>query len=233
MSELNLSHVHLGRPRDAQARRGGPGGNDVTHQHEPTSGSGKQDISQRFTRRSQAERYRDRFSRGRHLRAHEREVAALRSLLSKLCELDTVLDVASGAGRFTPVFTSYARAVVQVDASSQMLSVSRESYDYPQNLGYVQADARTLAFAADCADFVFCHRLLNHLPKQRDRLQIMAELGRVSRRFVTVSCLTPPAPLRALRRLYARLRGRSPMDSFVETAELLRDAEHAGLRLTG
>lgn len=191
----------------------------------------RQDIAQRFSQRSQAERYRDRFKRGRHRRTHHREVAALRALLDQFDGLDIILDVASGAGRFTPVFAEHARTIVQTDMSIQMISVSKETYADRPVLGHVQADARQLPFAGDSANLVFCHRLLNHLPNRTDRVRILSHLARVSKRFVTISCLTPPAVLRSIRRLYARLCGRPPVDGFVEVKDLLRDAEQVGLRL--
>jgi len=196
-----------------------------------TSGRERQDIAQRFSQRCEAERYRDRFARGRHRRTHARETTALRRLLRRIEPLDTILDVASGAGRFVPLFAEHARIVLQTDFSIHMLHVSSESYDVPKTGGHVQADARLLPFAAGSCDLVFCHRLLNHLPREEDRATIIRCMSSVSRRFVTLSCLAPPAPLRALRRFHARLRGRQSIDGFVEVKDLIRTAARIGLRV--
>jgi hypothetical protein len=56
-------------------------------------------------------------------------------------------------------------------------------------------------------------------------------LTRVSKKYVTVSCLTPPAALRLLRRAYYRIRGRRPVDGVVEPRDLIAEAKSAGLHL--
>lgn len=190
-----------------------------------------QDIGHRFALRAQAEHYRDRFLRGRHLATHIREVSALESLLTGLGRLERALDVASGTGRLTPVLATHARETIQIDLSLPMLEVSCEGTDPSGLLGRLQGDARTLPLEANSCDLVFCHRLLNHVPDEQDRRQILEEMTRVSCRYVTISCLTPLIILRAMRRFYARLLGYQPVDGFVEPADLLRDAAQAGLRL--
>ncbi len=189
----------------------------------------KQDIAARFGERHQAQRYRDRFLTGRRQRTHAREAAALTLVLDTVERLAMVVDVASGAGRFVPVFAGHAERLVQVDYSEHMLAISRE--DHPGSL-CVRADARGLPLADGCADLVFCHRLLNHLPAEADRLAIMGHLARISRNLVVVSCLTPLSILRTLRKFRARLRGKDPVDGFLDAGDLIVAAERVGLRLS-
>lgn len=89
----------------------------------------KEDIAERFAQRSQAERYRDRFKKGRHQRTHEKECIAVESLLASMGRLRVILDVGSGPGRFVPLFSRYADRVIQADYSRHMLEVS--SADHP------------------------------------------------------------------------------------------------------
>jgi ubiquinone/menaquinone biosynthesis C-methylase UbiE len=192
----------------------------------------KDDIAQRFAERKQAERYRDRFRKGRRRRTHAREWRALNSLLESLGEARTILDVGSGPGRFVRLFADYADRVVQTDYSQHMLAISREDYPLEGGRGgWVQADARSLPFREASADLVFCHRLLNHIPQAAGRKRILQNLATVSRRYVVVSCLTPPVPLRLIRRAYKALGKRESIDGDVEIDDLLADASAAGLRL--
>lgn len=192
----------------------------------------REDIERRFATRGQAERYRDRFRYGRRRRTHKREVLALQAFMLRLGRIKSVLDVGSGPGRFTPVFAAHAEHMIQVDYSLHMLHVSREDYPLADTrAGYAQADARKLPFADQSVDLVFCHRLLNHLPRAEDRRQVLTQFKRISRQHVVVSCLTPPRLLRLIRRLGDWIRGRASLDGHVEEEELLRECNEAGLRL--
>lgn len=192
----------------------------------------KQNIADRFGARHQAERYRDRFKTGKRKRTHKREALALYSLLAKLGHMRAILDVGSGAGRFIPVFSQFADRVFQADYSAHMLAVARDDHPLDQSGGgFVNADGRSLPFTDRFADFVFCHRLLNHLPDVSDRMRVLSEMGRVSGRYVVVSCLTPPAPIRLLRSGFDRLRGHRSLDGHIASRDLLDEAARCGLTL--
>ena len=193
----------------------------------------KLDIKERFSERGQAERYRDRFrKRPRHRRTHEREADALRAVLARLADVTSAMDVGSGPGRFVPVFTDRKLRLVQADFSRHMLDISRE--EHPANAepgAYVQADARKLPFGDGVVDLVFCHRLLNHLPDAEDRKEVLRQLGRVSKKYVVVSCLTPPGFVRAFRKLYEAVKGTASVDGHVGDEDLLADAHTLGMQL--
>lgn len=192
----------------------------------------KQDIAERFSEMAQARRYRDRFFKKRK-RTHEREIRAMRELLTNLSDCHCFMDVASGQGRFTPLFTEFGDCLIQVDFSKHMLALSREDYPLKEGMhgGYIQADARHLPFDDQVVDAVFCHRLLNHLPDAQDRRAVVNELARTTKKYVIVSCLPAVSPFRVLKRLYSRwIRGRKPREE-VDPNDLLRDAQDAGLRL--
>jgi SAM-dependent methyltransferase len=195
--------------------------------------SAKLNIQDRFSERVQAERYRDRFSKPHHRRTHEREARALDSLLASLTDVSTALDVGSGPGRFVPTFAARGIRLIQTDYSGHMLAVSRDGHPPGSQPGdYVRADARRLPFAEGVVDLVFCHRLLNHIPVVEDRRQVLSNLARASRKYVVVSCLTPPGFVRAFRRIYERIRGVVTVDGHVGDEDLERDAREIGLRLT-
>ena len=140
----------------------------------------KRSIEKRYTARSDAEHYRDRFARGRRRRAHLRETTALRMSLHEIGMVDRILDVGCGTGRFAPLLAAQARRLVLSDFSINMLDVCRSDSRKRGEMGdYVQADARDLPFASNVFDVVFCHRLLNHVPHQVDRRHVV-ELGRVA-----------------------------------------------------
>ena len=186
-------------------------------------------IEQRFLERHQAERYRDRFKRGRKLRTHQLEAMALQRVLTALPPLSMIVDAGSGAGRLASVLSRHAEHLIQVDISSQMLEVAFENCPLPSERGtYLQADARAIPLASGSADLVFCHRLLNHLSGE-DRLRILRELARISRAYVVVSCLTPPAPIYIVRKVYRAIRGSAVPHAELGPRQLLREAWSVGL----
>jgi SAM-dependent methyltransferase len=188
------------------------------------------DIGRRFLKRHQAERYRDRFKRGRKRRTHQLEISALERVLAALPPLTTIVDVGSGAGKLAPVLSRHAGHLIQVDISPQMLEVVFEDYPLPSEHGaYLQADARDIPLASGSADLVFCHRLLNHYSAE-DRLKALKELARISRAYVVVSCLTPPAFLEMIRRIDRRIRGSSVPHPEPGPWQLLGEARSIGLK---
>lgn len=192
----------------------------------------KRNIGNRFSHREDAERYRDRFKSLTRRWAHRCEVVALERALASIQEpIRIIFDVGSGTGRFAPVLKGHAARLILVDFSRHMLDVSREGFPLEGESGaYVQADARRLPFSDDCAELVFCHRLLNHVHEADDRRSILAELRRISRRYIVISCLTAPAWIRAIRRISTGLRRRNPVATAVATTLLLHDAIETGMK---
>lgn len=193
----------------------------------------KQDIRSRFSQRAQAERYRDRFKSGRRLRTHQREAAALDQLLRGLGRVETVLDVPSGTGRLSPVLAAHAERVIQADSSIYMLALSREDSVLNGRSAHVQVDAFHLPLGDGAVDLVFCHRLLNHLPDPAARRAVLAELARVTRRYVVLSSLTPPRLVSVVRTCYRAVFKPGSADRNVSPSELMDDARAIGLQLRG
>ncbi len=192
----------------------------------------QENIKDRFRERAQAERYRDRFRRGRRRATHAREVEALDAILSDAAPVHAVLDVGCGPGRFVPAFLARVESVTLTDVNLSMLEVARDDHaSSARRISCAVADAFRLPFADRGFDLVFCHRLLNHLPDERVRRAVVAELARVSSRFVVVSCLAPPRWLRQIRKSYERLARRESLDGHIDPATIQHDAEHTGLTL--
>lgn len=193
---------------------------------------GKQNIQDRFSERAQAERYRDRFKKGRRQKTHRREVAALESALNAIGKVETIVDVACGAGRFASTLAAHCRKLFQTDYSIHMLNINKEDVPFETaRSGYFQGDAAAVALSDQSVDLVFCHRFLNHVPDDAVRGKIMKEFARVSRRYVVVSCLGPVQIVRMVRCLFNRLKGKTSLDGNIGEDALLKNAADAGLEL--
>jgi SAM-dependent methyltransferase len=118
----------------------------------------------------------------RLLAARERQVVA--ALLEDLPGSLLILDAPSGYGRFTPLLATRGQ-VVSCDISRKRLHAVT---DGAAALPLVQADLRGgFPFATDVFDLVFAFRYFHHLHGWAERAALVAELVRVSRRFVIVS----------------------------------------------
>lgn len=154
---------------------------------------------------------------------HQKESQAVLKLLKELRFRD-VLDVPCGYGRFTRLFLDLGAQVVCADLSREMLEVARKRLFPFKPAPLVVADIRALPFDQGSFDLVFCMRLLQHMEKSEDRMAALAEMARVTRRWVLVSFYrTNPwhRLVRGLRGMESRIT-MIPEDTFREEARAAR-----------
>jgi len=127
----------------------------------------------------------ERWRGSRHARRTARREARLVARLLATCgPLDTALDVPCGTGRLLPLLGIRVPRLAGADGALEMLREARHQGPAPP---LCVADAAHLPFASACTDLVLCMRLLHHFPAAADRRTVLAELARVSRRWVLVS----------------------------------------------
>lgn len=122
--------------------------------------------------------------------SNRREMGVVRRGLSAAGARDEILDCPCGAGRLVPVLLERAGRVVGADLSPAMVAEARSALAPLVAAGAVDlrvASADALPFPDRAFDTAVCHRLLHHVSERRDRVRILAELGRVARRGVVVS----------------------------------------------
>jgi ubiquinone/menaquinone biosynthesis C-methylase UbiE len=101
-----------------------------------------------------------------------------------------VLDVPCGTGRLVRSLVRHIPHLVGADVSRDMINFSRQhpkvNGQFVGHLEYVQCDARYLPFHSNSFDLVVSGRFLHHLYHlpQAERVQVMREFARVSRRWV-------------------------------------------------
>jgi SAM-dependent methyltransferase len=114
------------------------------------------------------------------------EQAAFQSMLGR-CNLDEgarVLDVQVGTGRFLGIYEHAGLDAMCVDLSNDMLDQARDRSTGRSE--FRLGDATQLEFASSSMDLVVCVRLLYLLPAAEMK-QVIAELGRVSKRSVILT----------------------------------------------
>ncbi|MGB9624505.1 MAG: class I SAM-dependent methyltransferase [Phycisphaerae bacterium] len=199
--------------------------------NQPASGAGPDHavFAARFVTREQAERYRDRYRKGRHVRIDRIERAILRDLLGGLGRFEATLDVPSGSGRLSPLFGEVSNKLILADTSPVMLEMAREEVSHPC-VEYLETDIRNVSLPDGSVDMVFCHRLLHHIHNADTRARIFSELSRVTRRYAILSYYSPG--LRTRWRWFARrILGRAELRNRpAPLKQFMAEAAAAGLR---
>lgn len=155
---------------------------------------------------------------------HWREQHIVEALLTT-CQLQggSLLDVPCGYGRFTALFTRLGIFATGADASGGMVRLAREE-QVPSGRGrWLHADIFALPFADATFDCTLSIRLLHHRFSHEERLRMLRELARVSRRFVLLSFYLS-TPLHNLARHWRGTRGRLSMMTTVEFHELVQQS---------
>jgi SAM-dependent methyltransferase len=153
------------------------------------------------------------------------EEGAIRRATQALSRNGRILDAACGTGRITALLRRAGFAtVVGCDISRAMMSVARRQL---AEVVFLQTDATSLPFANDSFDAITCIGLLMHLDSDT-RVQVLKELGRISRRPLVIQY----GVVGPILRFQAWLTGRKPgrVRYPVGERELRRDLERSGLR---
>jgi ubiquinone/menaquinone biosynthesis C-methylase UbiE len=183
----------------------------------------------RFVTRAQGERYRDRWKSGRRAERNRRECAALSRLLAGMGRLGKVLDLPSGTGRLSGVLANHAERIILADSSTVMLDLAREQ---PPGIPaeYLHTEAEHVSLADQSVNLVFCHRFLPHIYDCGLRLKILAELRRVTDKYVVLSFYPPGLRSRikwSLRSLFGRAIRANQLSS---TRQFLAETAASGLK---
>lgn len=141
------------------------------------------------------------------------EQALIESIVSHLSlgniTSSLALDMPCGIGRFYPVLQEHSKHVLQADWSMSMLQTARAGHASTA-LGFVRLLATELPFADGQFDLILSARLCHHIPTAEERRKYIAELFRVSRKWVVISYLDTFSPHNIYRSTSRWLSGKTP-----------------------
>ena len=144
-----------------------------------------------------------------------REMAIARKALQIAGGPRTILDLPCGAGRFWPMLAEDPeRKLLAADNSQAMIDVTREFQDKKLRARFkcFQTSAFSIDMSDASVDNIFCMRLLHHIAEKSDRLAILKEFHRVTRKTVCIS-MWVEGNLQALRR--KRIETRRPASRLI------------------
>lgn len=100
----------------------------------------------------------------------------------------TLLDIPCGFGRFSPQFLRDKIKLTSADVSHAMVNRTRENLSHIDgDKNFLVASVKELPFKDSSFDVTFTARLLHHNFTRNDRIDILKELGRISKRHVIVT----------------------------------------------
>jgi SAM-dependent methyltransferase len=128
-----------------------------------------------------------RFTTPRRQRRNVRKWRAIQKALGECSDLQSVLDLPCGTGRFTGDLARLGLDVIGGDISLQMMreAATSEEIEHPNIVGYAQADAEALPYRNQSLDCIVSIRFMFHVdPITRRR--ILRQMGRVSKRWLII-----------------------------------------------
>ena len=135
------------------------------------------------------------------------EHALLRTLLERVGDVDSIIDIPCGTGRVSKLFAERAKRVYEFDYSREMVSRLRSSRSfYEPRVGV--ATAFHLPFRDRSADLSVSIRLSHHIPDFEGRCWHLRELLRVSDRFALITFFDAASVKNRLRELRRGLGSR-------------------------
>lgn len=178
-----------------------------------------------------AQRYdRDRFSGPLGRMKLFRDRTLVSRALQEVGEIDYLLDLPTGTGRFIPTLEPRARKLVCADISGEMMQVAASVHPR-ERVSFIQCSVEELPFQDSSFDFTFTARFLLHLPPELRRIAF-SELTRVSKRWVFFDCLMEGGFKGWLRRLFpSSIRKGGKAKKRMRLEDLERDLDLAGLRI--
>jgi ubiquinone/menaquinone biosynthesis C-methylase UbiE len=158
------------------------------------------------------------------------ERRALRRALDRLSSVDRLLDGPCGTGRLMDLFLRRGARVIGADISAQMIAVARRrTAGWNGRVTFARMDFLRMPLRGEAVDAVFCIRFLPHIPPA-ERVSMLRELARVSRRWVVLTLSISTPWHRARRTIKAWLGHWKPVRHPATSRAIAQELAAAGLR---
>lgn len=141
---------------------------------------------------------------------HQQEMAMLAKAFAKTSGLKRVLDAPCGVGRASIWLAQQGHEVTGIDLGQAALSLAQElANEAGVKVKFESQDIFALPYEDQHFDATLCFRLLHHFESEALRARLIAEICRVSGRYVLMSRITPRSVTSLRRRLRHALSGKA------------------------
>jgi SAM-dependent methyltransferase len=163
----------------------------------------------------------------RNQEKHRAEMALIDRAMSYVRRIEqntgdfTILDAPCGVGRATIFLAQQGYATTGVDLGAGAIRVAREQVELNSVKATIdKADLLGLPYANHCFDITLCFRFIHHLPTPLHRQEIIAELCRVTHRYLLISYLGPWSVTSIKRKISKVISGTESVQHCNSLAEL-------------
>jgi SAM-dependent methyltransferase len=154
-----------------------------------------------------------------------RERRLLRRLLAASGHCDVLLNLPCGGGRLSDVLAESTDLLLEADIARGQLRYGAQQRDWATPEIRMTASAFHIPFRDRAVSGAVCVRLCHHLPTAAERRRLLAELLRVSERFVVMTFFDFRSLKNLLRRAQSRLADKAPKHTMrVEEIEAIAAA---------
>lgn len=151
--------------------------------------------------------------------------------LRNIEEGSLMLDVPCGTGRLAPLLLHNGFRWIGADISYEMIEVARRKTKVFKNVaGNVRLEAEHMPFKSGSIGCVASIRFIYHVPTSEERITILRELGRISKKWVIID-YNYPNPVRSLYRRIGYLVKPPKRKKRLSMREIHDELEAAGLRV--
>lgn len=133
----------------------------------------------------------------------------------------SILDAPCGVGRATIHLARKGFSATGIDLGEGAIKIAREQVTLStMGINIDRGDLLNTPYLNDQFDAILCFRFFHHLPTPKHRQQIIAELCRVSQKYVLISYLSPWSPTSIKRQVKDYLTGKSSYQHRTSLREL-------------
>lgn len=172
------------------------------------------------------------YEQNRKPATHRAEMELLDRVLEIIPRQHWILDLPCGGGRVTRHLVERGYQVIAGDVSDSMKDLARNNLqDLPTETVILNLDIERIALTDRSVDTLLCFRLFHHFPDPATRQRAIAEMCRVTDRFVVLSYFSPLAITSFKRQLRFQLTGRTSQKYATSLAEISSYFAPLGFRL--
>lgn len=177
-----------------------------------------------------------RFS-GWRLRTHKKEEKMVEHFFKIVGKNESILDLPCGTGRFQKQLWEHTSSLTEMDFSSAMLKEAKENmvHNFPQEchhkINFFEGSVFDIPFSENEFDLVFSMRLYHHFSEEEQRLKILHELKRVSRKWIIISFYNKHSYLHARRVFKEKYKSRPSYRFSISIEQFKKEVKQTGLEL--
>lgn len=116
---------------------------------------------------------------------HKSEALALKSLLSEIPKIETIIDIGAGYGRLTSIYAYRAKKIILTDPSSKLLKIARERNSL-KKVKFIHASLENLGskIRSKTVDLIIFIRVIHHIKDLEKALTVISKLSKKNSYFI-------------------------------------------------